>query len=104
LGFAAFEAGESDDAAMWWERAMSHDHGGSALARARLAFQREEELATTFLRRASDLGNLEAQTLLGVHLLSEDHESEEGLRLIRGAAEAGHEEAIRLFQDGDDDD
>jgi TPR repeat protein len=104
LGFAAFEAGESDDAAMWWERAMSHDHGGSALARARLAFQREEELATTFLRRASDLGNLEAQTLLGVHLLSEDHESEEGLRLIRAAAEAGHEEAIRLFQDGDDDD
>ena len=104
LGFAAFEAGESDDAAMWWERAMSHDHGGAAFARARLAFQREEELATTFLRRASDLGNLEAQTLLGVHLLSEDHESEEGLRLIRGAAEAGHEEAIRLFQDGADDD
>ena len=57
----------------------------------------------TFLRRAADMGSLGAQTDLGVRLLNADPDSEEGLQLILAAVEAGHEDAIRLFQEDDDD-
>ena len=103
LGLVAYDSDDFDQAAIWWEKAMADDHVGGARARASLAFQRDEELAMTFLRRAADMGSLGAQTDLGVRLLNADPDSEEGLQLILAAVEAGHEDAIRLFQEDDDD-